>query len=67
MRKRDARRILNAQIAELASLVAGERLSQKQVNKVVEALRMASCAALALKQRIDCEPRPSSERLHDAE
>lgn len=67
MKKREARKILNARIYELAELAKAERLSQRAVNRVVVALREAGCAAMALKQRIDGEPPMTSDRMHDAE
>ena len=69
MRKREARRVLDVKLSVLTELVTGEKLTKKQIAAVIVALRGASCAAIALQQRIAEKPDdwPSVERIRQAE
>lgn len=69
MRKREARKVLDQKLQLLAGLVTGEKLSRQRLNQIVTLLSGASCAALALQQRVaaDIDDWPKVDRLRDAE
>jgi len=52
MNKRDARKVVNDKVGGLCELLKSPKLTLTQANQLVDDLRTASSAALALKQRI---------------
>lgn len=52
MNKRDARKVVNDKVNGLCELLKSPKLTLTQANQLVDDLRTASSAALALKQRI---------------